>query len=685
MIPHYAVTHAIRVSLAEYSRDAHRRLSMVSPAFDAAIEDYFGAFASGCTLFVADRVEFTKNPYPYLIQNRIDTFYISPTGLAHIDPDKLSKQRHSLTTIMFGGEVMAPSLLERWIRAFPDVHFFNMYGPTETAIQVSLKRITLKDISKTTSQQSSSAKKMSVGKPYPGVAFYVVDPHHSSHSGKELKLMDRNHMGELLIGGIQVGYGYLNRTIENTEHFLPDPYQWHRLSMPNGPLNSVPPRLYRTGDLVRWNSEGEIEFMGRIKGSFVKVRGCRVELFGVQAILERVPGVMMAVVSVERDSQKLESIVAYVKLKIDVGLKDVAREAKRRLGPHEVPNRYVQVDEFPMSPNGKVDMVALQGGDTESNEITIDAVSPARSHKSRPSPPCTPKSQKQKKHPSVNHLEVSLEEVNSTDVEVIANVLLKKAAIIFERPEIADLSIKVDLVRECGLNSITAVRFCSMVRNMYPTVEVDPHSLIHYARTPLELAGRILFTRISSPSPQMTELVQDQEPVQLSLSRPRPKSYILPDQSALFYGISFYSNYPAWFVNSLRKTLVHRIRLFTTVMLQLPKRDSSDPYFQRIDPIRLHQAVDRLYECHPVLSTQIRPEKKGIALLTKYSRKASLVVRQAPLIVPMETITLAGPEEVKKKMEAAGLKTTSSPFCLAYALDVRFFWIALEANTHAKL
>jgi non-ribosomal peptide synthetase component F len=127
-------------------------------------------------------------------------------------------------------------------------------------------------------------------------------------------------MGELLIGGVQVGYGYLNRPVENAQHFVDDPFKWHLLSM-KSPSSDMPCRLYRTGDLVRWNSDGEIEFMGRIKGSFVKVRGFRVELFGVQAILQKIPGVMMAIVKVERDPLEVDSIVAYLKLKIGIFFK----------------------------------------------------------------------------------------------------------------------------------------------------------------------------------------------------------------------------------------------------------------------------------------------------------------------------------------------------------------------------
>jgi acyl carrier protein len=154
--------------------------------------------------------------------------------------------------------------------------------------------------------------------------------------------------GELFIGGVAVGLGYLNRPELTAQRFVRDPF------------SEVPgARLYRTGDLGRYRPDGTIEFLGRIDHQ-VKVRGFRIELGEVESALAQCPVVREAVV-VAREGAVGSELVAYVVAR--AGVEPSAGELRRFLGEllpdYMIPSRFVVVDRVPLSPNGKVDRRAL--------------------------------------------------------------------------------------------------------------------------------------------------------------------------------------------------------------------------------------------------------------------------------------------------------------------------------------
>ncbi|MEV4615875.1 amino acid adenylation domain-containing protein, partial [Kitasatospora sp. NPDC049258] len=178
--------------------------------------------------------------------------------------------------VMIGGEAIGPALWAA-MRATTGTRFFNLYGPTECAVEVTIHPL------------DTTRERPSIGRPLPNTRVYVVDRH-----GAPAPI---GVPGELWIGGAGVAPGYWNRPELTAERFLDDPFRPGE-------------RVYRTGDLGRWNADGELEFCGRIDDQ-VKIRGHRVEPGEIAAVLAEHPGVREAVVIARPDADGAARLLAY--------------------------------------------------------------------------------------------------------------------------------------------------------------------------------------------------------------------------------------------------------------------------------------------------------------------------------------------------------------------------------------
>jgi amino acid adenylation domain-containing protein len=222
---------------------------------------------------------------------------------------------HPWVTALVGGEALPPTLARSLRGRVRDM--WNVYGPTETTIWSTRERVPV------------DPDTVTIGGPLANTQVYVLDD--------RLDPVPVGVPGELFIAGAGVARGYLNRPELTAERFLPDPF---------GPPGS---RLYRTGDRVRWLADGRLSFLGRADGQ-VKLRGHRVELGEVEAVLSSCPGVTRAVAAVHADV-----LVAYV-----VGdASGVRAHVARSLPAVMVPAEVISLPALPMTPNGKIDRKAL--------------------------------------------------------------------------------------------------------------------------------------------------------------------------------------------------------------------------------------------------------------------------------------------------------------------------------------
>jgi amino acid adenylation domain-containing protein len=237
-----------------------------------------------------------------------------------------------LRWLVVNGEALSPELCRMWKRAVPDrIRFINAYGPTECSDDVTHYEIT--------ETPGEHVVRMSIGRALANTQIYIVD--------RELGLAPVGVSGELYIGGAGVGRGYLNEPERTAGTFVPDPFS----GVAGG-------RLYRTGDLCRFLKDGQIEFIARIDHQ-VKVRGYRIELGEIEAVLESHAEVDLAVVLVRADQ-----VVGYItgahwsgsERETAAELRPYLRE---RLPEYMAPQRWVVLDQMPLTSNGKIDRKKL--------------------------------------------------------------------------------------------------------------------------------------------------------------------------------------------------------------------------------------------------------------------------------------------------------------------------------------
>src|SRR5579872_366906 len=234
----------------------------------------------------------------------------------------LSGLRYLLST----AETLSVSLSRRWFERCGQVKLVNAWGPTECSDDVNHEILEL--------APGESKERVGVGRPIAGARVYVVDA--------DLNLAPVGCEGEIAVGGMCVGRGYLGNAPGTARVFVPDPFGTREGG-----------RLYLTGDMGRWRWDGGLEFLGRRDGQ-VKVRGHRVEVGEVEGALSGHPGVSQAVVEI-KDGR----LVGYWVGETGIAALDFRKYLAERLPEHMVPEVFVRLQKLPLTGNGKVDRRSL--------------------------------------------------------------------------------------------------------------------------------------------------------------------------------------------------------------------------------------------------------------------------------------------------------------------------------------
>ncbi|MEU0539074.1 amino acid adenylation domain-containing protein [Nocardia sp. NPDC005978] len=317
-----ALTADLHTSFATH-RDA-RVLHFASPSFDASILELLLAVGACATLVIAPPTILGGGELAdFLHRHRITHAFLTPSVLASLD----ARELETLTTIAVGGEPCAPALVRRW--SSPRRRFHNIYGPTESTIAATL------------TGPLREADPVPIGRPVDGVGYRILDTW--------LRPVAPGAVGELYVSGPAVARGYPGHPEQTAMRFVADVL---------GPPGA---RMYRTGDLVRHNRDGELEYRGRGDHQ-VKIRGHRIELGEIDATLGRMPGVADAVTVDRTTSTGSIELVAFVRTEhapAHTFTAELRAWLAAELPSFMQPNSIRVLEEFPLTPSGKVDRAAL--------------------------------------------------------------------------------------------------------------------------------------------------------------------------------------------------------------------------------------------------------------------------------------------------------------------------------------
>ncbi|MFD7129446.1 non-ribosomal peptide synthetase, partial [Streptomyces anulatus] len=332
------IEHGSLANLVESLQRAHAlapgeaTLQKSSPAFDVSIQETFWPLSVGAHVVAVDhgRQGDVLHLAEVIRRWNVTTVGFVPSLLRTFVTDPRVGSLPSLCRVLSGGEVLTPELAQSVIDRF-GCEIYNLYGPSETTVDVAESRF------------ESGDKVVTIGRPMSNVQMYVVD--------RNDRPTPVGVPGEILVGGVQVGRGYLNRPELTAEHFL------------QNPLTGAPAgRVYRTGDKARYLPDGRVEFLGRLDEQ-MKIRGYRVEPAEIESALNTCEEIAdSAVVAKEHGpgDLRLHAFVVAAPGRSTPSDQELRLHLGLILPRPLVPNFFVSVEKLPRTVGGKIDRNRLR-------------------------------------------------------------------------------------------------------------------------------------------------------------------------------------------------------------------------------------------------------------------------------------------------------------------------------------
>ena len=335
-----------------------------SLSFVDSVWEIFGALLQGVpTVLIPDAA--AKDPrllVDHLAEREVTRLVVVPSLLSEVVNRcaDLPHQLHRLKYCFSSGEALSTGLAEKFRKALPGCRLINLYGSSEVAGDVTCYE----------AGDAAHGSTIPIGRPIANAQVYLLD--------EFLQPVPVGARGELYIGGDNLARGYLHRPELTAEKFIANPFD-----------SQTGSRLYRSGDLARYRADGAIEFLGRGDHQ-VKIRGCRVELGEIEAVLAGHPAIQKSVVvgrgssadsnlpPSDNPKSKIENpklLTAYVVVRGDRPTTAELRSfLKARLPDYMIPSAFVFFEAMPLLPNGKVDReaLALIGETAERRGLPID-------------------------------------------------------------------------------------------------------------------------------------------------------------------------------------------------------------------------------------------------------------------------------------------------------------------------
>ncbi|MBO4862748.1 MAG: amino acid adenylation domain-containing protein [Eubacterium sp.] len=299
--------------------------------FDVSVKDIYSGLAVGAEVQLIPKEYFSV---PVRLLDFLDdrkvtnlTWAVSALTIVSLIDGLSYKKPESIRRIMFSGETMAVRHLNYWRSYYPEVKFVNLYGPTEITCNCTYYEI---------EKEFSPGDIIPIGKHFPNEKVFLLDE-------EDHEVIKSNVEGEICVSGTCLALGYYNNPEQTAKAFV------------DNPLNQGwPETIYRTGDLGFYDENGDICFTSR-KDFQIKHMGHRIELGEIESALEKIESVKRSCCVF---NEKKNKIVCFYQG--DISKKEIIQEAKKYLQDFMIPNVFRQMDELPITKNGKLDRKALK-------------------------------------------------------------------------------------------------------------------------------------------------------------------------------------------------------------------------------------------------------------------------------------------------------------------------------------
>ncbi|TMP30778.1 non-ribosomal peptide synthetase [Pseudoalteromonas rubra] len=346
MTPHRAVNRLVHAPNFMTLDSQTVFLQSANIAFDAATLEIWGPLLNGgrCVLY-PDSLITLDGLNRVLRTQEITALWLTSGLFTEWSKvcNELAADTLALQNVLAGGDVLNPQAVATVQRALPEVTVINGYGPTENTTFTCCYPVP---------QHSDIRAGVPIGSAVQGDQLLILTPH-----GRRVP---QGVVGELCVGGDGLALGYLNQPALSKERFIRNPYQTQ---------GNQPEILYRTGDLVRCNTDGLIEYAGRVDDQ-IKIRGFRVELGEIERQLDALDDVAAALVTIKTRTGGDKQLVAYVELNCDgkqeeqgAHIQGLVQALAAQLPAYMIPAAFVLVQDWPLTPNGKIDRNALPEAD----------------------------------------------------------------------------------------------------------------------------------------------------------------------------------------------------------------------------------------------------------------------------------------------------------------------------------
>ena len=306
-----------------------RFLATTNISFDVSMWEIFMPLLNGATLvlyeeeIITDIISYVKS----IQTNNITSLYIPPNILEEVYSLLKEKENIQINKILVGVEPIQKRTLNKYFQINPNMKIINGYGPTETTICCTALDYKL-DLEEGI---------VSIGKPLTNDNIYIVN--------SDYNIQPIGIPGEIYVTGNGVGLGYINQKSETEKNFLENKFD----------NNSQ--KMYKTGDIAKWNENGTINFIGR-NDSQVKISGHRIELSEINHMIMEYPNIIKSYTMIYKKADK-DYIVSYYIAEKQIVPQNINAFLKEKLADYAIPNFLIQLEKFPLTPNGKIDKTKL--------------------------------------------------------------------------------------------------------------------------------------------------------------------------------------------------------------------------------------------------------------------------------------------------------------------------------------